>query len=161
LKKRKDIEERLAREKLEMEQDKRHLDNILAQINRASEQRIALKLHISEYEAMGNDFEKKLSGAYHLLESLRVDKLMNAERKEQDHSSSTNLKSSLREFVYQELIQATNGFDESKKIGEGGLGSIFKGLIHNNTVAIKMLNQDYYQKHDFNQKVHFFQEKSH
>jgi chromosome segregation ATPase len=159
LRKRKDVEERLAREKLEMEQDKQQLDNILAQINRASEQRIALELRISEYEAMGNDFEKKLSEAYHLLESLRQEQLMNGERKEQDHLSSTDLKSSLRKFVYEELVQATNGFDESKKIGEGGLGSIFKGLI-DDTVAIKMLNQDYYQKHEFSQKVHFFRKSN-
>lgn len=150
------MEERLAREKLEMEQDKQQLDNILAQMNRASEQRIALKLRISEYEAMENDFEKQLSGAYRLLESLRLEQLMNAEKKEQDHLSSTDLKSSLREFVYQELILATSGFDESKKIGKGSLGSIFKGLIHNTTVAIKMLNHDYYQKHEFSQKVQFF-----
>ncbi|KAJ3689140.1 hypothetical protein LUZ61_018304 [Rhynchospora tenuis] len=153
LRRRKDVEERLAREKLEMEQDKQQLDNILAQINRAREQRIALELRISESEAMVNDFEKKLTEAYHLLESLRQEQLMNAERKEQDHSSSTDFKFNSREFVYQELIHATNGFDESKKIGEGSHGSIFKGHLDNSIVAIKMLNHDYYQKHEFSQKV--------
>lgn len=154
------MEVRLAREKLEMEQDKQQLDNILAQINRASEQRIALELHISESETTVNDFEKKLSEAYRLLESLREEQLMNSERKEDVHLSSKDLKSTSREFVYQELIQATNGFDESKKIGEGSHGSIFMGLIDNTTVAIKMLNHDHYQKHEFSRKVLFFTKKN-
>nr|GEY27459.1 protein kinase-like domain-containing protein [Tanacetum cinerariifolium] len=37
--------------------------------------------------------------------------------------------SSLRAFTLAELLEATNNFDESTKIGEGGFGKVHKGVI--------------------------------
>ena len=34
-----------------------------------------------------------------------------------------------RRFTYQELIRATNNFTEGGKLGEGGFGVVFKGLL--------------------------------
>ena len=54
----------------------------------------------------------------------------------------------LRVFSLQELVDATNGFSRLLKIGEGGFGSVYKGIIKPTTpngeplvVAIKELNQ--------------------
>lgn len=54
---------------------------------------------------------------------------------------------SFRVFTFQELRDATNGFDRMFKIGEGGFGSVYKGSILPSdgqgdpiVVAIKRLN---------------------
>ena len=53
----------------------------------------------------------------------------------------------LRVFSFQELREATNGFNRLLKIGEGGFGSVYKGTIRPpdgrgdpTVVAIKKLN---------------------
>jgi hypothetical protein len=43
------------------------------------------------------------------------------------------------EFKLSEIEEATQKFDESRKIGRGGYGSIYKGLLRQKEVAIKML----------------------
>lgn len=43
------------------------------------------------------------------------------------------------EFDYEELRKATNGFDNSCKLGEGGFGPVFKGKLKHTEVAIKIL----------------------
>lgn len=48
-------------------------------------------------------------------------------------------KSSLN-FKYETLEKATNNFDVSRKIGQGGAGSVYKGTLSNGqTVAVKRL----------------------
>lgn len=54
----------------------------------------------------------------------------------------------LRVFSYEELREATNGFNRLLKIGEGGFGSVYKGTILPSNgqgdrfaVAIKKLNK--------------------
>lgn len=84
--------------------------------------------------------------------------------KSQDHSDSSQTSKSfqssksipelykekqqnLRVFSLEELSDATNGFDRTLKIGEGGFGSVYKGTIkplggrgHPLVVAVKKLN---------------------
>lgn len=58
------------------------------------------------------------------------------------------------EFSLFELEQATRGFDEALKIGEGGFGSVYKGSLRNTTVAIKLLHPQSLQgQSEFNQEV--------
>ncbi|XP_004508979.1 probable serine/threonine-protein kinase PBL19 [Cicer arietinum] len=61
---------------------------------------------------------------------------------------------SFRVFTFQELRDATNGFDRMFKIGEGGFGSVYKGSILPSdgqgdpiVVAIKRLNTRGFQGH--------------
>uniref|UniRef100_A0A0E0M3U5 non-specific serine/threonine protein kinase n=1 Tax=Oryza punctata TaxID=4537 RepID=A0A0E0M3U5_ORYPU len=61
----------------------------------------------------------------------------------------------LRDFDYDELQAATNGFSRVQKLGEGGFGSVYKGFVRSSdgkggdrlAVAVKCLNQRGLQGH--------------
>ncbi|KAG0566925.1 hypothetical protein KC19_7G097400 [Ceratodon purpureus] len=44
------------------------------------------------------------------------------------------------EFTYEELAEATNDFNLSYKIGQGGFASVYYGVIRNQKLAIKKMN---------------------
>lgn len=61
-------------------------------------------------------------------------------------------KHNFRVFTLRELVQATNGFNNLLKIGEGGFGKVYRGTItssenQNIVVAIKKLNTRGFQGH--------------
>ncbi|CAI9283094.1 unnamed protein product [Lactuca saligna] len=81
-----------------------------------------------------------------------------------DHSESKSTKSShstlpsdrCRRFSLTELKVATNEFDDSYIIGNGGFGKVYKGYLDNTTttVAIKRLNQSSSQGlHEFRTEI--------
>ena len=53
--------------------------------------------------------------------------------------ASRHLPQFFSEYSLSEIEEATHGFDESLKIGQGGYGSIYKGRLHQTKVAIKRL----------------------
>lgn len=50
----------------------------------------------------------------------------------------TDLKSV--EFSYEELSEATNNFNLSQKIGQGGFASVYYGVIRNQVIIYFILN---------------------
>jgi hypothetical protein len=61
------------------------------------------------------------------------------------------------EFSLLELQQATENFSDSHKIGEGGFGCVYKGILRNTMVAIKMLHPQSLQgRPEFEQEVTSF-----
>lgn len=54
-----------------------------------------------------------------------------------------------REFKYKELKKATSNFHESMRLGEGGFGIVYKGIVHEKDhdkshieVAVKKFSRD-------------------
>lgn len=65
--------------------------------------------------------------------------LVHSENKNLGHISSSISKSNLN-YKYETLEKATDYFNSSRKIGQGGAGSVFKGILPNGTVvAVKRL----------------------
>ncbi|XP_078153577.1 U-box domain-containing protein 33-like [Carex rostrata] len=66
------------------------------------------------------------------------------------------------EYSYSELQNATNNFDESFKLGEGGFGIVYKGILNNTPCAIKMLKEgSRHGTEDFNQEIEILSKVQH
>ncbi|XP_078182697.1 U-box domain-containing protein 33-like [Carex rostrata] len=147
---------------------KRQWDDILEELRRVEGHKDALEDALANSKHMANDLQTKLSEAHCLVFSLEKE----VEELQQERACAAKEVNLLRErvweleraaggrdkfceFSYEELQDATNGFDNSFKIGEGGYGSVFKGSLHGMTVAIKLLNpqgmrgkDEFYQEMD-------------
>ncbi|XP_004307444.1 PREDICTED: wall-associated receptor kinase 3-like [Fragaria vesca subsp. vesca] len=68
----------------------------------------------------------------------------------------------LKIFTTQELKKATNNFDHSRIIGEGGYGEVYKGILPDRTeVAIKRFKRSVHQSEKFVQEVTALSKVSH
>lgn len=163
---RKEIEEALDREKLEVEKLKNQHAEVLKQLQNAIDENLELGHKLTESICTTKDFEEKISANRHLLHSLqeKCDTLQRErdgavkEAEELRHKAAqrdTGISWPLSlEFSYLELEQATQNFDNSLMIGEGGFGKVYKGFLRNTTVAIKMLHPKSLQGQDeFHQEV--------
>ncbi|XWS47585.1 hypothetical protein CRYUN_Cryun14cG0164700 [Craigia yunnanensis] len=56
-----------------------------------------------------------------------------------------------REFRFRDLKKATNNFDDKRKLGQGGFGVVYKGLLQkeNLEIAVKKFSRDIKGKDDF------------
>ncbi|RDX82508.1 G-type lectin S-receptor-like serine/threonine-protein kinase, partial [Mucuna pruriens] len=59
-----------------------------------------------------------------------------------EHQNELKNGNSLRNFTYASIMQATNEFSMENKLGEGGFGPVYKGLLpHGEEIAIKRLSK--------------------
>lgn len=152
MRQRKEIEDTVAREREELEKMKRQQDEVMEELRAAVEQKLQLESQIAESDQLVQSLEQKIISAVDLLQSYRRERdelhverdnaLREAEelRKRQGEASSAHMPQFFSDFSFPEIEEATQNFDSSLKIGEGGYGSIFKGFLRHTEVAIKMLN---------------------
>ncbi|XBH53525.1 hypothetical protein VPH35_076004 [Triticum aestivum] len=130
-----ELEERLTREKVGLEKERLHLYN---ELQKASEQRAELENKLLQTNSLMEELQREKEHAVKQAEEMRQ---TNGSGAFVFGSTSTSA-IVLTDFSYAEIKEATNNFDASKKIGEGGCGSVYKGFLRHTTVAIKKLNSE-------------------
>ncbi|KAK6920117.1 U-box domain [Dillenia turbinata] len=166
-KQRAEIEEELIKERDELEKMKKLGSEVTGELHIALEQRSSLEVQLAESDQMVKELEEKIISAVTLLEKIKKERddleierdttlrLAEELRQQQaEEASSSQAPQFFTEFSFSEIEEATNKFDPSLKIGEGGYGSIFKGRLRHTTVAIKMLHSHSMQgPSEFQQEV--------
>ena len=149
---RKQTEEFLSRAQQELERFKIQHDDVIERLQEANERNERLLGQLSESR---EQYDWLLSEHEHLLHDRdravrEVEEL--CQRRGQMHSVLVT--STYSEFSSSELESATEKFSSSLKIGEGGFACVFRGILRNMTVAIKVLKPDCLQgRSQFEQEV--------
>ncbi|KAJ4737108.1 U-box domain-containing protein kinase family protein [Rhynchospora pubera] len=163
----KGVEEMLIQERQENDHLRSHIDDINKKLQEAEKRKIENEQQIYELEHDTKELQDKLLGLQPLIQSLKEenDSLQhereNALKKLEENMQATRKMVSTvpsdfstNEFSYEELIAATRGFAEEMKIGEGGFGIVYRGLLRNTPVAVKVLDWDgMHQTSEFHQEV--------
>ncbi|GJM86384.1 hypothetical protein PR202_ga02238 [Eleusine coracana subsp. coracana] len=162
------LNEILTRQAQAIEAMKRQHDTISIELHDAREQKFVLEQRITEMTYVIKDHEEKMAANKYLLQVTQTENeklqqerdaaVAEAEslRQKADHKFSVPLpvEALNTEFSSFELEEATRGFDQALKIGEGGFGSVYKGFLRNTTVAVKLLHPESLQgQAEFNQEV--------
>lgn len=169
LKLRKEQEEEVQKANEELEDMKRQINKVNEELQLALDQKISLENRIASTELIIKELEQKNISAAELsqkyknevddLQMQRDNALGEAEelRRTQGEASSTHGLQPFSEFSFSEIKEATRNFNPSLKIGQGGYGSIFRGILRHTEVAIKMLSPDSTQGPvEFQQEVGWF-----
>ncbi|XP_057980034.1 U-box domain-containing protein 33 isoform X1 [Malania oleifera] len=150
-KRRKEIEEALAKENSELAKIKNQRDEVMKELQIALEQKQFLESQISNSDQIVKELEEKIISAVELLQNYKRERdelqiehdkaLKEAEelRKKQVEEASMHMLRLFSEFSFSEIKEATHNFDPSLEIGVGGYGSIYQGILRHTQVAIKML----------------------
>lgn len=99
--------------------------------------------------------------AAHRIAELESQKRINAEKKviqETDENDKGMIVTPLRyrRYSIEEIEEATEYFSESRKIGEGGYGPVYKCFLDHTPVAVKVLRPDAAQgRSQFQQEVRY------
>lgn len=151
---RKEKEATLTKQIQEIETMKKKIDQFTKELQIVKNHTPQLEDRISKIRDTEKELEEKIIQAVNLLIVFkeRRDKLQderdNARRQinklskyvKEDTNTTTNL--SLAQFYkpsFMEIMEATQDFNQSLKIGEGRHGSVYKGILRHVRVAIKML----------------------
>lgn len=138
LKEKREVEERLAKEKAFLEKENFQIFNDL---QKANEQRAEMENKLLQTNSLLEQL-RQLQGE---LQREKEDALREAEEMHKLYGNSNVISAgqvSLSEFSYSEIQEATNNFDESREIGRGGCASVYKGFLRHTTVAIKKFNRE-------------------
>ncbi|PRQ48206.1 putative protein kinase RLK-Pelle-L-LEC family [Rosa chinensis] len=104
------------------------LNSDVSQRKNKKERRIVLKIVVAAAAAV-LFLILMLYVAYRWVVLQRI-KRTRGDRIESNESSSVALSSiNPRQFTYQELVAATNGFANDRRLGQGGSGQVYKGII--------------------------------
>ncbi|KAL8138488.1 hypothetical protein V2J09_004489 [Rumex salicifolius] len=146
-KRRKELEEKLAKEKEELETIKSQNAKALEQLQAVLHQNLSLVKELDKCNKERDELEIQHNNAL-----FEVDRL----RRQQAILEPTSTQTSMFfvDFTLSEIAEATDNFSLSRKIGEGGFGKTYKGLLRHAEVAIKVLDPDSVQgPQEFKQEV--------
>lgn len=152
---RKETEEYLSKVQEELQQLKVRQDEFIDELQKANEHNEDLQHQLSELSESRERYDQLLSEHDHLLHERNhavreVDEL----RQRRGQILSVLLTAMHCEFSSSELERATENFNSSLKIGEGGFGCVYRGVLRNMAVAIKVLRPDGLQgRSQFEQEV--------
>ncbi|KAG6413969.1 hypothetical protein SASPL_126685 [Salvia splendens] len=147
----KEIEELLLRVRRETETMKNQHDEILKELQLIEAQKPALERQLSEAHCSERELEDKIVQAVNLLitfkgtrDELQMEydssvRKINRYRALQTEDPSVISPAHFFGTSFSDIIEATENFKPSQKVGEGRYGSVFKGILNHNKVAIKML----------------------
>lgn len=142
----------MAKGKEELEKIKNEKDEVMEELHIALDQKRSLERQIADNDQMVKELEQKIISAVELLQNYKNERdelqlerdnaLKEAEelRKSRTEASSSHMPQFFSDFSFSEIEEATQNFNPSLKIGEGGYGSIYKGLLRHTQVAIKVLH---------------------
>ncbi|KAL6545210.1 hypothetical protein OROHE_009875 [Orobanche hederae] len=145
------IEEQLLRQSQEMETMKSQHNRILKELELIRNEKPSLESRLREAYCSEKELDDKIIQAVNLLITFKGtrDKLQieydSAIRKVNKHRAlltedpSRTFDAHFFGISFRDLIEATQNFDPSQKIGNGRYGSVFKGMLWHVKVAIKML----------------------
>ncbi|KAH6817924.1 U-box domain-containing protein kinase family protein [Perilla frutescens var. frutescens] len=172
---RREIEEALARAREEAENMKWQLGEVMEEFRAAQEHKLSLERQIADSDKMVEQLEQKMYSAVELLkkykkerDELQVERdsaLKVAEdlrKRQAEEASSSSVSQFFSEFSFLEIEEATSHFSQNLKIGEGGYGSIYRGDLRHTQVAIKMLHPNSSQgPFEFQQEVNILSKLRH
>lgn len=175
LRRRREIEETLAKDKEKADQMKSQLKKLMEDLQGAQAQTSSLECQLLNSDTQVQELEQKMFSAVDLLQKYRKerdelqverdDALKLAEALREQHLDGSSFKSTsvlFAEFYFHEIEEATRNFDPALKIGEGGYGSIYRGLLRHTQVAIKMLHPHSLQgPSEFQQEVNILSKLRH
>ncbi|KAL1328974.1 U-box domain-containing protein 33 isoform X1 [Arachis ipaensis] len=164
---RKELEEAIKREKEEIDCMKSQREKLNEELQHALHKNSLLESKIASTQLMLEELDQKNKSAMDTLEKYKQERedlqtqrdnaLKEAEelrREKQGEASTSHVFQLFSEFSFAEIKEATNNFSPSQKIGEGGYGSIYKGILRQTEVAVKMLSPDSKQgPKEFQQEV--------
>lgn len=149
---RKAMEAKLSKQIEEIETMKNQRDEFIKELQKIKNQKPELEDRISKARDTEKELEERIIQAVNLLITFKEsrdklqDEVDNARRqikrltKYIKEDTTTNL--SQAQFYkpsFMEIMEATQDFNQSLKIGEGRNGSVYKGILRHVRVAIKML----------------------
>ncbi|KAK4379260.1 hypothetical protein RND71_001122 [Anisodus tanguticus] len=175
LRQRRQMEDEIAKDKEKADQMKSQLNKLLQDLQVAEAQTSSLEGQLLNSDTQVQELEQKMFSAVDLLQKYRKDRdelqverddaLKLAEARREKHSDGPSFTSTsvlFAEFYFHEIEEATRNFDPALKIGEGGYGSIYRGLLRHTQVAIKMLHPHSLQgPSEFQQEVNILSKLRH
>ncbi|XP_059456546.1 U-box domain-containing protein 70-like [Corylus avellana] len=129
-------EELIQRKTEEALAKEREMEEVKNQRNQAMEELRSSQVQIAELQKGMDELQVERDNALKEAQGLR---------RKQEGSMRDRLPFS--EFSLSEIEEATHSFNESMKIGEGGYGNIYKGILHQTKVAIKKLHSQSIHSH--------------
>ncbi|CAN6164990.1 unnamed protein product [Urochloa humidicola] len=131
------MEEHLSGVQKEMERLKKQHGEVMEKLQKTNE-------HLQgQFSESRGQYERLLSEHDHLLhERNHAVREVQELRQKRGQMLSVLVTSMHCEFSSSELERATENFNSSLKIGEGGFGCVYRGILRNMTVAIKVLKPD-------------------